>query len=151
MTYSHTITSADETVRAQAVEPLSRAAAELPPLIWPESAEFDVVRQAWNLHSEQRPACVCVATRVEHVQAAVAFARANGLRVAAQTTGHLSQTLPSLERTLLLKLRLHDDDVTVDPVARVAASRPAPAGETSSTRSPPTGWPRCMAPRPRSA
>jgi FAD/FMN-containing dehydrogenase len=120
MSYSHTITSADETVRPQAVEPVSRAAAELPPLIRPESAEFDVVRQAWNLHSDQRPACVCVATRVEHVQAAVAFARANGLRVAAQTTGHLSQTLPSLERTLLLKLRLHDDDVTVDPVARVA-------------------------------
>ncbi len=120
MTYSHTITSADETVRAQTVEPVSRAAAELPPLIWPGSAEFDVVRQAWNLHSDQRPACVCVATRVEHAQAAVAFARANGLRVAAQTTGHLSQTLPALERTLLLKLRLHDDDVSVDPVARVA-------------------------------
>ena len=120
MTYSHTIIPADETVRAQTVEPVSRATAELPPLIWPESAEFDVVRQAWNLHSDQRPACVCVATRVEHVQAAVAFARANGLRVAAQTTGHLSQTLPSLERTLLLKLRLHDGDVTVDPHARVA-------------------------------
>jgi hypothetical protein len=71
MTYSRTITPVDETVRAQAVEPLSRAAAELPPLIWPESAEFDVARQACNLHSEQRPACVCVATRVEHVQAAV--------------------------------------------------------------------------------
>jgi FAD/FMN-containing dehydrogenase len=120
MTYSHTIITADETVRAQAVKPVSRAAAKLPPLIWPESAEFDVVRQAWNLQSDQRPACVCVATRVEHVQAAVAFARAYGLRVAAQTTGHLSQTLPSLEGTLLLKLRLHDGDVAVDPVQRVA-------------------------------
>jgi FAD/FMN-containing dehydrogenase len=63
---------------------------------------------------------VCVATRVEHVQAAVAYARANGLRIAAQTTGHLSQTLPSLRRTLLLKLNLHDGDVAVDPVRRVA-------------------------------
>lgn len=121
MTYSHTMIPADETVRAQAVEPVAEPASQQPPMIWPGSAEFDLVRRAWNLHSDQRPACVCVATCVEHVQAAIAFARVNHLHVAAQTTGHLSQTLPSLERTLLLKLRLHDGDVIVDPQARVAS------------------------------
>jgi FAD binding domain len=100
-----------------------RATAELPPLMWPADAEYDAARAAWNLAVDQRPACICVATRVEHVQAAVAYARANGLQVAAQSTGHLSQTLPSLERTMLLKIALHDGDVAVDPIARVARIR----------------------------
>ena len=45
---------------------------------------------------------------------------ANGLKVAAQTTGHLSQTLPPLHDTLLLRLSLHDGEVDVDPYERVA-------------------------------
>jgi FAD/FMN-containing dehydrogenase len=94
------------------------ATAQLPALIWPADEHYDRARAAWNLHVDQRPACICVATRVEHVQAAVAYARANGLQVAAQSTGHLSDTLPSLERTMLLKLALHEGDVAVDPVAR---------------------------------
>jgi hypothetical protein len=49
-----------------------------------------------------RPAAVCAATCVEHVQAAVRYARARRLRVAAQTTGHLAQTLSDLRDTLLL-------------------------------------------------
>jgi hypothetical protein len=92
--------------------------AQLPPLVTPTDAEYDDARRAWNLDVDQRPAAVCVARRVEHVQAAIAHARAHGLRVAAQTTGHLSQTLPSLEGTLLLKLALHDGEVAVDAAAR---------------------------------
>ena len=91
-----------------------------PALIWPGSDEYDTVRQAWNLHADQRPACVCVARSVEDVQAAVSYAREAGLTVAAQTTGHLGQALPSLERTLLLKTALHDGEVQVDPVRRRA-------------------------------
>ena len=105
--------------------PLSAPAAPrstAPPLrlITPDHPDYDVARSAWNLAVDQRPAAVCVATSVEEVQAAIAHARAHGLRVAAQTTGHLSQTLPSLEEALLLKLALHDADVAVDPVARTA-------------------------------
>ena len=92
-----------------------------PALIWPGSDEYDTVRQAWNLHADQRPACVCVARSVEDVQAAVSYAREAGLTVAAQTTGHLGQALPSLERTLLLKTALHDGEVQVDPVRRTRA------------------------------
>jgi FAD/FMN-containing dehydrogenase len=91
-----------------------------PVLIHPGQEAYDASRAAWNLAVDQHPACICVATEVEHVQAALAYARAHGLTVAAQTTGHLSQTLPSLERTLLLKLDLHRGNVDVDPYERVA-------------------------------
>jgi len=84
------------------------------------SPHYDTARRAWNLHADQRPAAVCVATSVEHVQAAVGYARAHRLRIAARTTGHLAQTLPDLRDTLLLRLELHDGDVSVDPAARIA-------------------------------
>lgn len=91
-----------------------------PALIWPDSDEYDAARQAWNLHADQRPACVCVARTVQDVQAAVTYAREAGLTVAPQGTGHLGQALPSLERTMLLKTALHDGEVEVDPVGRTA-------------------------------
>jgi FAD/FMN-containing dehydrogenase len=90
------------------------------PLVLPDSPHYDTARRPWNLHADQRPAAVCVGTCIEHVQAAVRYARAHGLRVAARTTGHLAQTLPDLSDTLLLRLELHDGDVAVDPVARSA-------------------------------
>jgi FAD binding domain len=90
------------------------------PLIEPGHDEYDAARAAWNLAVDQRPAAICVATEVEHVQAAIAHARVNRLKIAAQTTGHLSHPLPSLEDTLLLRINLHDGDVEVDPYERVA-------------------------------
>jgi FAD/FMN-containing dehydrogenase len=49
----------------------------------------------------------------------VAFARANGLRVAPQATGHNGGPLGSLERTILLKTSgMHQ--VTIDPERRIA-------------------------------
>jgi FAD/FMN-containing dehydrogenase len=97
-----------------------RDVAPMPPLVHPDSPSYDTARRAWNLHADQRPAAICVATSPEHVQAALTYARSRGLRVAAQTTGHLGQLLPSLEDALLLRLALHDGEVEVDPVARVA-------------------------------
>ncbi len=94
--------------------------APLAPVVLPDSPHYDTARRAWNLAADLRPAAVCVATCVEHVQAAVAYAGDHGLRVAAQTTGHLAQTLPDLHDTLLLRLELHDGEVEVDPTARVA-------------------------------
>ena len=96
------------------------ATATAPALIWPDSDAYDAARQAWNLHSDQRPACICIARSVEHVQIALAYARDNDLTIAAQSTGHLSQALPSLEQTLLLKVALDDGEVDVDPVRRIA-------------------------------
>jgi FAD/FMN-containing dehydrogenase len=94
--------------------------APMAPVVLPDSPHYDTARRAWNLHANQRPAAVCVATRVEHVQAAIAYARTHGLRIAAQTTGHLAQTLPDLGDTLLLRLKLHDGEIAIDPVVRVA-------------------------------
>lgn len=93
---------------------------DLPPLIFPDSSHYDTARRAWNLHADLCPAAIGVATCVEHVQAALAYARAHGLRVATQTTGHLAQLLPDLGDTFLLRLALHDGEVAVDPVARTA-------------------------------
>jgi FAD binding domain-containing protein len=89
-------------------------------LIHPGHELYDVARASWNLAIVQRPACICVATEVEHVQSALAYAQAHGLTVASQSTGHLSETLPSLENTLLLRLDLHRGAVEVDAVERVA-------------------------------
>jgi FAD/FMN-containing dehydrogenase len=96
----------------------TQAPADLPPLVLPDSPHYDTARRAWNLHADLRPAAVCVATRVEHVQAVLAYARTRGLRVAAQTTGHLAEALPDLRDTLLLRLALHDGEVAVEPDAR---------------------------------
>lgn len=92
----------------------------VPVTVTPGSPSYDIARRAWNLQADQRPAAVCVATCVEDVQAVLAYARARGLRVAPQTTGHLAQVLPALDRTILLRLSLHDGCVEVDPVARTA-------------------------------
>jgi FAD/FMN-containing dehydrogenase len=115
-THSFPLPVGEPTPAAELPSRSSRRAAS-PAVIRPGSDEYDVARRAWNLHVDQRPAGVCIARRVEDVQAAIAYAGQNGLTVAAQSTGHLSDTLPSLERTLLLKLALHDR-VAVDPVAR---------------------------------
>ncbi|HTU97326.1 MAG TPA: FAD-binding oxidoreductase [Solirubrobacteraceae bacterium] len=96
------------------------AMAATPALIWPDSDEYDTARQAWNLHADQRPACISVARTVADVQAAIAHAREAGLTVAPQGTGHLGQALPSLEGTLLLKTALHDGEIEVDSVRRTA-------------------------------
>jgi hypothetical protein len=92
---------------------------------WPGSETYEFERRAFNLHSDQRPACVCVATSVGDVQAAVAFARSQGLRLTPQSTGHLSQTLGDLSDTLLLRLKLGPAGIVVDPQARTVR---VPAG-----------------------
>jgi FAD/FMN-containing dehydrogenase len=64
---------------------------------------WDEARQAWNLSVDQQPAAVVQATSAEDVVAAVHFARANGLRVAAQASGHNAKPLGDLAGTLLIK------------------------------------------------
>src|SRR5215213_6594856 len=69
----------------------------------PGDPSWDEARQAWNLAVEQRPALVALPENVDDVVAIVAFARDNGLRVAAQGTGHNAAALTSLDRTVLVK------------------------------------------------
>jgi hypothetical protein len=99
------------------VEPLRAAIAG--EVVEPTDSEWDAARQAWNLVADQRPALVVLAAAPEDITATVRFAAANGLRVAAQSTGHGATSLADLAGTILLRTsRLNG--VTVDPAARTA-------------------------------
>jgi len=69
----------------------------------PGDARYDEVRPAWNLTIDQRPAAVAVPRDAEQVVAAVLYAKREGLRVAAQGTGHNASPLGDLSDTLLIK------------------------------------------------
>ena len=75
---------------------------------------WDEARRAWNLSVDQRPAAVALPESAEDVVTIVAFARANGLRVAPQGTGHGAAALDALDDTILLKTE-RMRGVTIDP------------------------------------
>src|SRR6202161_661819 len=89
-------------------------------VILPSDARYETARLAWNLSADQHPAAIWMATCVQDVQDALAYARERGWRVTVQTTGHYAQVLPDLSDTLLLKLSLDGQEVTVDPARRTA-------------------------------
>jgi FAD/FMN-containing dehydrogenase len=62
-----------------------------------EDADWDEARAAWNLAADQRPVAVAFAESAGDVAKVVGFAGANGLRVAAQGTGHGAMPLGSLD------------------------------------------------------
>jgi FAD/FMN-containing dehydrogenase len=84
----------------------------------PEDPGYDAARQAFNLALDQRPAAVAYPCNADEVAAVVEFARAAGLRVAPQSTGHNGGPLGALEDTLLLKTS-GLSRVTIDPVRRI--------------------------------
>jgi len=85
----------------------------------PGDERWDVERTPWNLAVEQHPALIVVPQSSHDVQAAVLFAAANGLRVAAQGTGHGVGPLGDLSDTVLI--RTHDlGGVEIDAEARQA-------------------------------
>jgi len=83
-------------------------------------ARYDGARQAWNLAVDQRPAAVAFPRNARDVAAIVNFARAHGLKVAPQGTGHNAHNLEDrLGGSILLRTdRMRA--VTIDPQARVA-------------------------------
>jgi hypothetical protein len=83
----------------------------------PGDAGWDAARRAWNLAVDQRPAAVAEPETVADVVAVVRFARACGLRVAAQGTGHAAAPLGELSDTILVKTH-RMRAVDVDPGAR---------------------------------
>ena len=85
----------------------------------PGDANWDEARLAWNLAVDQRPAAVAMPESAEDVAAVVAFARAEGLRVAPQGTGHNAGALGDLADTILLKTH-RMRGVTIDPDTRTA-------------------------------
>lgn len=86
--------------------------------VLPADRGYDAARVAWNLAVDQRPAAVLTATSVGEVQAGVAYAAANGLRVAPQTTGHHAGSLGDLSGALLLRTAL--GGIEIDAAAATA-------------------------------
>jgi FAD/FMN-containing dehydrogenase len=85
----------------------------------PGQAGYDQARQAWDLAVDQRPAVVVEAGSAADVAQAVRFARAHGMRIAPQGTGHGAGPLEPLDGAMLLRTtRMRND--RIDPAARTA-------------------------------
>ncbi|MFL5895238.1 MAG: FAD-binding protein [Thermoleophilaceae bacterium] len=88
--------------------------------VTPGDANWDEARVAWNLAVDQRPAAVALPESPDDVAEIVRYARANGLRVAGQGTGHNAHPLAAgLADTVLVKTH-RMREVDIDPVARRA-------------------------------
>jgi FAD/FMN-containing dehydrogenase len=103
-------------------ETMRHTAASPDLLLFPGQAGWDDARRAWNLAVDQRPAAVALPGTVDDVVAAVDHARASGMRVAVQGTGHGAGST-ALDGALLINTaRLTGVEVDADArVARVAA------------------------------
>jgi len=86
-------------------------------VITPSDEGYDEARLAWNLAAEQEPFAVAYPESAEDVVAIVRWARAIGLHVAPQGTGHGATALEALGETILLKTE-RMRGVEIDPVAR---------------------------------
>jgi FAD/FMN-containing dehydrogenase len=85
----------------------------------PGEAGYDQARQAWNLAVDQRPAVVVEAGSAADVVQAVRYARAHGIRIAPQSTGHGAAPLEPLDGAMLLRTtRMRT--VHIDLAARTA-------------------------------
>jgi FAD/FMN-containing dehydrogenase len=86
-------------------------------VVTPSEPDWDATRQVFNLATDPRPAAVALPRDVSDVVASVHFARAHGLRVAPQATGHNAAPLGALEDTLVLDVR-ELQEVSIDDRAR---------------------------------
>jgi FAD/FMN-containing dehydrogenase len=72
-------------------------------VIEPGRYGWDTATQAFNLTVVQQPALVALPADAEDVIEIVEFARANGMQVAAQRTGHNAEPLGALDDVILVK------------------------------------------------
>ncbi|MFC8734423.1 FAD-binding oxidoreductase [Luteimicrobium sp. NPDC057192] len=85
------------------------------------SPTYDGARLPWNVAVDQRPAAVAEPRTPDDVVAIVRAARASGLRVAAQGTGHNAGPLAEQDLSGVVLVRTGAlDGVTIDPARRVA-------------------------------
>jgi FAD binding domain/Berberine and berberine like len=86
--------------------------------VLPGDGAWFEAKQAWNLAVDQQPSAVALPETPKDVVAVVEFARANGLRVAPQGTGHSAGAL-AIEGDILLKTE-RMRGITIDPERRTA-------------------------------
>jgi len=88
-------------------------------LLTPDHPDYDGSRAVWNGMIDRRPALIAQCATVADVQAALAFARTEGLTVAVRGGGHSAAGLSASEGGVVIDLApMHA--VEVDPVARTA-------------------------------
>jgi FAD/FMN-containing dehydrogenase len=99
------------------------AAALTGDVVTPADKEWDLARRAWNLAVDQNPALVAIPADAADVIAVMRFARAHGLKVAPQGTGHNGAAIASLEDTILVSTqRMRGVEIDVETYsARVQA------------------------------
>jgi hypothetical protein len=85
----------------------------------PGEAGYDEARQAWNLAVDTRPAVIVAAESAADVAQAVRYARAHGMRIAPQGTGHGAPPLEPLDGAMLLRTT-QMRKVRIDPATRTA-------------------------------
>ena len=83
----------------------------------PQDTNYDQTRRGWNFAVDQSPALILIAANAQDVQAAVRFARAEGMGVGVQLTGHGMQQ-PADGNLLIVTSRM--TGVHVDAQARTA-------------------------------
>jgi hypothetical protein len=96
-------------------------------VVGPDDSDFQPASQGWNLAVPQYPAAVVEVTSASDVATTVQFARAQGLAVSAQATGHSSSS--TVDGTILIRT-IGLRQFTVDSrraLARVAAGTPVGA------------------------
>jgi len=109
--------STADTVAGRDLEALRAAVAG--PVFVPGDAGYDQARQAWNLVADQQPAVVVEAESAADVAQAVRYARAHGMRIAPQGTGHGAPPLEPLGGAMLLRTtRMRK--ATIDPASFTA-------------------------------
>jgi len=86
-------------------------------VVAPDDEEWDAARQAWNLAIDRQPVLVVFAESATDVAATIDYARAEGLNVNPQGTGHNASVRADLSGTILLRTD-RMCEITVDPSTR---------------------------------
>lgn len=107
---------------------------------------YEANRGVFNVLLSQEPAAIVVPRDAADVIEAIAYAKAEGLRVGAQRTGHSAEPLGDLSGTLLLRTAAMNA-VSIDAERRIARVGAGALWGTSSRRPPTSGWPPATAPR----
>ncbi len=89
----------------------------------PDDADWDQVRQAWNLAADPHPSAVALVESVDDVAAVIGFCAQRGLSVLGQGTGHGAVAVGELEGTVVIKTeRMRGVEIDADAkTARVEA------------------------------
>ena len=88
-------------------------------IVQPGDPNWDEARSAWNLAVDQQPALVVFPESPEDAVAALELARAFGLGVTTQGTGHGAAPLGPLTDTVLVKTE-RMREIEIDPETRIA-------------------------------